>query len=69
MQSLINYIKKEWLSCKEEVFNFFMDKLIHFNVKVTSSNKSAHAILKRFLNDHTGNLLTICKAMHDHITL
>ncbi len=69
VQSLIDYIKKEWLSCKEEVFDFFMDELMHFNVKVTSSNESAHAVLKRFLNDRTGNLLTVCKATHDHITL
>ncbi len=46
-----------------------MAKLKHFDVKVTSSNESAHAVLKRFLNDRTGNLLTVCKAIHDHITL
>jgi len=42
---------------------------MHFGVKVTSSNEGAHAVLKRFLNDRTGNLLTVCKATHDHITL
>ncbi len=46
-----------------------MDELMHFNIKVTSSNESAHAVLKRFLNDYTGNLLTVCKATHNHITL
>jgi len=66
---LINYIENEWLSYKEEVFNFFMGKVMHFSVKVTSSNEGAHAVLKRFLNDRTGNLLTVCKATHNHITL
>ena len=69
VKSLIDYIENEWLSCKEEVFDFFMGKVMHFGVKVTSSNEGAHAVLKRFLNDRTGNLLTVCKATHNHITL
>ena len=57
VKSFIDYIESEWLSCKEEVFDFFMDKLMHLGVKVTSSNEGAHAVLKRFLNDRAGNLL------------
>src|SRR5947207_15624269 len=69
VKSLIDYIENEWLSCKEEVFDFFIGKVMLFGVKVTSSIEGAHAMLKRFLIDRTVNLLTVCKASHNHINL
>ena len=67
---LVEYVRTEWVesSCKEEVFDCFINTTVrHFGHKSTSTNEGAHAILKKYLQDRTGNLLTVISAAHTKI--
>ena len=67
---LVEYLRTEWVesSCKEEVFDCFIDARVrHFEHKSTSTNEGAHAILKKYLQNGVGDLLTVISACHTKI--
>ena len=66
---LTRYLTKEWLSYKEEQFNFFLKDVMHFGVYVNSSNEGAHGLFKKHLYDRTGDLLTVVKAVHAYMQM
>ena len=53
--------------CKEEVFDAYLTDILHFGYKSTSSNEGAHAAMKSYLADRTGDLLTVITAIHTKI--
>lgn len=64
---LPGYIQREWMTCKEEVFDCFLNNVFHFGYKSTSTNEGAHAVLKTYPVDRTGDMLTVCTAVHEKI--
>ena len=65
---LVKYIREEWIDdCKEEVFDGYLTDALHFGHKSTSSNEGAHAAIKSYLLDCTGDLLTVVSAIHTKI--
>ena len=67
---LIKYMRTKWVKApyKNEVFDCYINVYIYyFRHKCTSTNKGAHTILKKYLQDHTGDLLTVISAAHRKI--
>ena len=67
---LVEYLRTEWVEApyKNEVFDCFIDANVrHFGHKCTSTNEGAPAILKKYLQDRTGDLLTVISAAHTKI--
>ena len=67
---LVEYLRKERVEadCNSEVFDCFLDQdLIHFGQKTTLANEGAHARLKEYLIDSSGDLLTVLSKAHTKI--
>ena len=67
---LVEYLRKEWVEAdyKTEVFNCFLNQsLIHFDQKITSANEGAHARLKEYLINSTGDMLIVVSKAHTKI--
>ena len=66
----MEYLRTEWIKapCKNEVFNCLINADVrYFRHKCMLTNEGAHAILKKYFSDYTGNLLTVISAAHTKI--
>ena len=67
---LVEYLRTEWVEApyKNEVFDCFIDTNVrYFRHKCTSTNEDAYVILKKYLQDRTGDLLIVISAAHTKI--
>jgi hypothetical protein len=56
----VEYIKSTWLTLtrKTQIVRAWTDQYLHFGVTVTSRIEGAHAVVKRFLEGLSSDLLT-----------
>jgi hypothetical protein len=59
------YVEATWLKWKEKLIRYWVDKNLHFGVRVTSPIEGCHAVLKSYLKVSTGDL----KGVFDRLQL
>ena len=56
-RAAVEYVEDTWLSpWKEKLVRYWVDKVLHFGIRVTSLIKGCHAVLKSYLKVSTGDL-------------
>lgn len=68
-EQLIHYLNTEWLSHKERFVCYWTDTTYHFGNGTTGRVESAHAMLKKFIQVSTGDLLTVWQAIDTAVSM
>jgi hypothetical protein len=64
-KAAVDYIERVWLVWKEKLVRHWVDRCLHFGIRVTSPIEGCHAVLKAYLRVSTGDL----KGVFDRLLL
>lgn len=67
--SIVDYIKNQWLSKKEQIIPAWTDKHLHYGIRATSRIESFHKVIKNELPSRKAHLRDVLTRLHEYLSI